>query len=209
MKSKERSSRIEKEFIKMADDTFDALLNDIDVWQVTDVLNRNMNISENEEKSKSRFEDQKKVQESSAGYPPVTRSTNRPSIVRRREWIDHPMHEELWKRKKGEHLNRPQLEHWKYIFRKYSNDRQMIMRCYNLSRSSIRRILSNRELISSIDSGIITNSKFLQIEDQKIQSILESAVMPPTYSTTLPKLNKIVENETGESYTIHRIRSFL
>ena len=64
------SSRIEteKELIKMADDNFDALLTDIDVWQVTDVLNRNMNISENKEELKSRFKDQKEVQESSTGY---------------------------------------------------------------------------------------------------------------------------------------------
>ena len=89
----------EKELTKMADDNFDALLSDIDVWQVTDVLNRNMNISENEEESKSRFEDQKEIQEISSGYPTVARSTNRLSVVRGREWIELPMHEELWKRK--------------------------------------------------------------------------------------------------------------
>ena len=158
---------------------------------------------------KSRFEDQKEIQEISSGYPTVARSTNRLSVVRGREWIELPMHEELWKRKKGGHLSRPQLEHWKYIFRKYSHDRHMIKRCYNLSRSSIQRILSKCELISNIDSILASNSESSPTDDQKIQSILESTVRPPTYPTTLPKLKKIVENETGESYTTHRIRSVL
>ena len=43
---------------------------------MTDALNRSMNISEYEKESKSKFKYKKEVQESSAGYTLMTRSTN-------------------------------------------------------------------------------------------------------------------------------------
>ena len=192
----------------MANDNFEALLNDIDSHQMTSVFSRGMNISEGEEESKSGAWDEGRKMDASPAPQKATIPIPHPSLRRNREWLEHPMHEELWSRKKGKRLSRSQLGHLKNIFQKYSHDRKM-MGCYHLSRSSVQRILVMYEATPNFDPELICNPEPSRTDYQIIRSILEPIMRPPTYLISLLKLKTIVENETEMIYTTHRIRSVL
>ena len=124
-------------------------------------------------------------------------------------WYAGEYHEDLCKRRKGNHL---MPEHKKYIcqlFRDFPNEHQNIRIAYKLSPAifnKLNKISNSKDYPNNLNFQM--NSYQLPISEEA-QNIITKAVKPPARPLTIRKICEIVYKESGERYSAHILRRFV
>ena len=110
---------------------------------------------------------------------------------------------------KGQHLSEVQKAYLAQKLEVSPDQKIKTMKLYKLSESTIRRIVRERKRNSSEATPNIKERNDDMRLSRDAEFVLRNFVKPPTTSVSLRKIQRQIQEDTKECYSIHTLRRFL
>ena len=127
----------------------------------------------------------------------------------RKFWYEGELHEELCKRRKGQHLNSRKKTYIMELLKCFPKNHKSRRKAYKISTSTCNKLKKMWEPLSNSEALINNESPERKSISGDAQNFITKFLRPPQPHWTIQKLRKAVSSELGEIYSAYILRKYI
>ena len=200
--------RTEVELKEMANRNLMELMEIIDLNKIEEQMKNGLQIEEHELPDETEYK---------GGSPLLTevmsKTQNTHSKVESENWIhfwsEGRIHESLLIRKKGQHLNRAQIDHIIQLLHRFPRSRGCLQKMYRLSLATLKRISKQISIFEPYHNRFLVKAGAQRVISEEAKQLIHSYLSPPWGPRSISMVKDYLESKLREEYPLHKIRSYV